>query len=129
MDLLFRLLRLVPAVQRLEDERDALRSEQNSIRLKLRAAAAEMGVLDEQCRVLRTERDKLTQDVVQHKADHESQAARLKAASVAGEALRRERDDLAQERRTLVAQVEAARSERDRMAKALESRRQKAGPG
>ncbi len=115
MSLLFRLLQWVPDIQRLEAERDTLRSEQNSIKLKLRAASAEMGVLEEQLRVLQAERD--------------SQAARLKAANTASEALTKERDGLLQERRALIAQNEAARVERERTAALPEVRRQKAGPG
>lgn len=129
MSLLFRLLRLVPAVQRLEAERDTLRSEQNSIKLKLRAASAEMGVLEEQLRVLQGDRDRLVKAAAGHKMEHDSQAVRLKAAVAASEALTRERDTLAQERRALIAQNEAARTERERMAKASDSRRQKTGPG
>lgn len=59
---LFRLLQRIPAVRRLEDERDGLRAEQSSIQLKLRAASAEMGELEEQCRVLRRERDALIEE-------------------------------------------------------------------
>ncbi len=128
MSLLSRLLQLVPAVQRLEQERDALRSEQNSIKLKLRAASAEMGVLEEQLRVLQTERDRLKKDAARHKAEYDSQAARLKEALAAGVALTKERDKLAQERRASMAQAEAARADGDRTARALDNRRQKAGP-
>ncbi len=115
MSLLFRLLQWVPDIQRLETERDTLRSEQNSIKLKLRAASAEMGVLEEQLRVSQTERD--------------NQAARLKTMNTAAEALTKERDALLQERRTLIAQNEAARTEWERMTAAPDVRRQKTGPG
>ena len=128
MSLLFRLLQMIPAVQLLQNERDTLRSEQNSMALKVRAASAEMGVLEEQCRVLQKERDRLTQDVARSKAEQESLAARLKAATVASEALTKERDGLVQERRALVAQNEAARAERDRVAKAPGNSRQTPRP-
>ena len=124
MSLLFRLLQIIPAVQLLQNERDALRSEQNSMALKVRAASAEMGVLEEQCRVLQKERDLLTQDVARRKAEQESLEARLKAATVASEALTKERDGLVQERRALAAQNEMARAERDRVAKAPGNSRQ-----
>lgn len=129
MSLLFRLLQLIPEVRRLEAERDALRSEQNSMKLKVRATSAEMGVLDEQCRMLKKERDLLTQDVARRKTEQDSQAVRLKAAAAATEALTKERDNLLQERRALIAQNEAARGERDRISKAPDNRRQKTGPG
>ncbi len=129
MSLLSRLLHSIPAVQRLEEERDTLRSEQNSIKLKLRAASAEMGVLEEQLRVLKTERDRLTEAAARHRAEHDSQAVRLKEALAVGETLTKERDKLAQERRTLIAQADAARKDGDRTSKALDSRRQKTGPG
>lgn len=132
MSLLFRLLQLMPAVRQLEEERDVLRSEQNSIKLKLRAASAEMGVLEEQCRVLQGERDRLVKEVAQQKTEHEEQAARLKAALAAREALTGERDTLLQEHRALLAQNEAGRTERQQTqqtANMLNNRRKKTGPG
>jgi chromosome segregation ATPase len=122
----------MPAVRQLEDERNVLRSEQNSIKLKLRAASAEMGVLEEQCRVLQGERDRLVKEVAQQKTEHEEQAARLKAALAAREALTGERDTLLQEHRALLAQNEAGRTERQQTqqtANILNNRRKKTGPG
>jgi chromosome segregation ATPase len=132
LSLLFRLLQLMPAVRQLEEERNVLRSEQNSIKLKLRAASAEMGVLEEQCRVLQGERDRLVKEVAQQKTEHEEQAARLKAALAAREALTGERDTLLQEHRALLAQNEAGRTERQQTqqtANILNNRRKKTGPG
>ena len=48
MSQLFRLLRLIPEIRRLREESDELRSERDSMRLKVRAASAEMGVLEDQ---------------------------------------------------------------------------------
>jgi len=127
LSLLFRLLQRMPAVQRLQEERDGLRAERNSMQLKLRAASAEMGVLEEQCRVLQRERDRLTEEVTRRTTEHESQAARLKAALAAGEVLTKERDSLAEERRVLIARGDAASAERDRVAGALDKLRQEAG--
>ncbi len=73
-----------PPVRRLQRERDALRGEHNSMQLKLRAASAEMGVLEEQCRVLQAERDRLRIRATQT-ADYERQAARLRVALAAGQ--------------------------------------------
>ena len=89
---LFRLLqRTFPAVRRLQDERDGLRGDQNSMQLKLRAASAEMDDLEEQCRVLRQERDQLAEAVARQAADH---AAQIEAARLANAALLKERDAL-----------------------------------
>jgi len=129
LSLLLRLLQLMPMVRQLEKERDTLRSEQNSIKLKLRAASAEMGVLEEQCRVLENERGRLADEVARRKSDYDQQAARLTMALASGESLAKERDALVQERRTVAAQSEAARAERERTANMSNNRRQKTGPG
>ncbi len=100
MNPLSRLLQRIPAVRRLRDERDGLRGDQNSMQLKLRAASAEMDDLEEQCRVLRQERNQLTAAAAQQAADH---AAQIEAALLANAALVRERDALLEERRTLMA--------------------------
>ena len=99
---LFRLLQRIPAIRRLQDERDGLRGDQNAMQLKLRAAAAEMDDLEEQCRVLRQERDQLAGAAAEH-------AARIEAALLANAALAKERDALLEERRTPAAHKEAAR--------------------
>ncbi len=101
MTLLFRLLQRVPSVQRLQKERDSLHGDLGSMRLKLRAASAEMDVLEDQCRVLRRERDQLAEAAVRQATDHASQ---IKAALLANAALLKERDLLAEENRALVAQ-------------------------
>ena len=99
---LFRLLqRISPSVRRLQDERDGLRGDQNSMHLKLRAASAEMDDLEEQCRTLRRERDHLAKAA----ADH---AAKMEAALQANAALLKERDALLEERRALTAHKAAA---------------------
>ncbi len=92
---LFRLLQRLPAVRRLQDERDNLRADQNSMQLKLRAASAEMGVLEEQCRVLRRERDQLAEAAARQTADHGTQ---IDAALLANAILLKERDALIEER-------------------------------
>ncbi len=122
MSLLFRILRWMPEVQRLQVERDTLGSEQSSIKLKLRAASAEMGVLEEQLRVLQGERDRLAQEVARQKAERDSLKARLEAASVAGEA-----GEALTGKPGSLAPDEAARSGRERAA-ALDSRRRRSGP-
>ena len=105
MNLLFRLLQRVPAVRRLQDERDGLRANQNSMQLKLRASSAEMDDLEEQCRVLRRERDQLAEAAAQRAAEH---AARIEVALLANAALVKERDVLLEERRAVMAHKEAA---------------------
>lgn len=92
---LFRLLQRLPAVRRLRDERDGLRADQNAMQLKLRAASAEMGVLEEQCRVLRRERDQLTETAARRAVEH---GAQIDAALLANAALLKERDALIDER-------------------------------
>ncbi len=96
MNPLLRLLQRIPAIRRLQDERDGLRGNQNSMQLKLRAASAEMDDLEEQCRELRRERDQLTQAAAEH-------AAQIKAALLANATLVKERDALVEERRALMA--------------------------
>lgn len=88
---LFRLLQRIPSVRRLQDECDGLRADRNSMRLKLQAASAEMGVLEEQCRVLRQERDQLAEAAARRAAGHASQTG---AALLANAALIEERDAL-----------------------------------
>jgi hypothetical protein len=68
------------------------------MRLKVRAASAEMGVLEDQSRVLKSERDRLVQDVARQSAELERQAARLVDALAASEAVAKERDALVVER-------------------------------
>ena len=89
---LFRLLKRIPAVRRLQDERDSLHADQNSMQLKLRAASAEMGVLEEQCRVLRRERDQLAEATARQAGEHRAQ---IDAALLANAALLKERDQIA----------------------------------
>lgn len=101
MNPLFRLLQRIPAIRRLQDERDGLRGDQNSMQLKLRAASAEMDDLEEQCRVLRRERDRLAAAAAEH-------AAQMEAALLANAALAKERDALLEERRALMAHKAAA---------------------
>lgn len=96
MNPLLRLLQRIPAIRRLQDERDGLRGNQNSMQLKLRAASAEMDDLEEQCRELRRERDQLTQAAAEH-------TAQIEAALLANAALIKERDALVEERRALMA--------------------------
>ena len=101
MNPLFRLLQRIPAIRRLQDERDGLRGDQNSMQLKLRAASMEMDDLEEQCRVLRQERDQLAEAMARH-------AAQIEAALLANAALVKERDALVEERRALMAHKAAA---------------------
>lgn len=96
MNPLFRLLQRIPAIRRLQDERDGLRGDQNSMQLKLRAASAEMDDLEEQCRVLRRERDQLAAATAEH-------VVQMEAALLANAALVKERDNLLEERRALTA--------------------------
>ena len=98
---LLRLLQRIPAIRRLQDERDGLRGDQNSMQLKLRAASAEMDDLEEQCRMLRRERDQLAEAAARH-------AAQMEAAHLANAALVKERDALIEERRALMAHKAAA---------------------
>jgi chromosome segregation ATPase len=120
LTLLFRLLQRIPAVRRLQDERDSLRADQGSMQLKLRAASAEMGVLEEQCRVLRREQDQLAEAKARQAAEHEAQ---IDKALLANAALLKERDALAEERRALMAHKAAAQDERDQIARTLDELR------
>ncbi len=119
LSVLFHLLQWMPPVRSLQRERDTLRGEQNSMQLKLRAASAEMGVLEEQCRVLQAECDRLRKRATQT-ANYERQAARLRIAMDAGQDLARERDTLAAEHASLVEQRDAVVAERDRLARVIE---------
>lgn len=124
MTLLFRLLQRIPAVRRLEDERDELRAEQNSARLKLRAASAEMGVLEEQCRVLQRERDQLAETMARRTRE---QASQVEAARAETAMAIKERDDLSKQHRVLAAQRDAIVVERNQIAHALDDLRATAG--
>jgi len=124
LTLLFRFLQRIPAVRHLQDERDELRAEQNSARLKLRAASAEMGVLEEQCRVLQRERDQLTETVARQRTEHASQ---MKEALAENAAVVKERDDLDEKRRALITQKEIVEAERDQIACVLDGLRSTAG--
>jgi hypothetical protein len=68
------------------------------MRLKVRAASAEMGVLEDQGRALKSERDRLVQDVARQTTELEGQATQLADALAANEAMAKERDALAAER-------------------------------
>ena len=83
MTLLSRILRRLPAVQRLEKECDRLRAEQNSALLKARALSAKMGVLDAEVRTLRGERDNETEKVKSLTAEHHRTATQFRLASEA----------------------------------------------
>ncbi len=119
---LFRLLQRIPAVRRLQEERDSLRAAQNSMQLKLRAASAEMDDLDEQCRVLRRERDQLAEAAARRAAEHASQ---IESALLANAALLKERDALVEERRASMAHK--AQDEHGQTAGALDGLR-RTGP-
>jgi len=124
LTLLFRLLQRIPAVGRLQNERDELLAEQNSARLKLRAASAEMGVLEEQCRVLKRERDQVTETMARQTAD---QASQIKAMLAEHAILAKQCDDSAVERRVLITQRDAIEIERDQIARDLDGLRSKVG--
>lgn len=98
MSQLSRLLYLIPEIRRLREERDELQSERGSMRLKVRAASAEMGVLEDQSRALKSEGDRLVQDVARQTTELERQAAQLADALAASEAVAKERDALVLER-------------------------------
>ena len=104
MNPLSRLLQRIPAVRRLRDERDGLRADQNSMQLKMRATSAGMDDLEEQCRVLRRERDQVAEAAARRAAEH---AAQIEAALLANAGLARERDALLEERRALMARKAA----------------------
>lgn len=99
------------------------------MQLRLQAASAEIGVLEEQCRVLQGDRDRLAKEVARRTAEQEHQAAQLKVAVAASEAMTKERDTLIKERGTLIAQRDAAVAERDRIARVLDERRETPTPG
>ena len=87
MTLFHRFLHRLPVVQQLEAERNALRAEQSSMQLKVRAASAKMAVLEEQCRVAQSDRDRLVEQLARRTAEHRAEAARLEAALVEATAL------------------------------------------
>ncbi len=124
MILLSRVLMRIPAVRRLEEERDALRGERDSMRLKVRAISAKMGVLEEQGRVLASERDRCAEQVKARTVDHERLSAELRAALEACDAVAAERDRLKADRDALVVQREVVAGERDQLARDLDRLRQ-----
>lgn len=120
LTLLFRILRRLPAVQRLENECDRLRSEQNSALLRARVISAKMGVLDAQVRTMQDERVKETEAVRNLTAEHQRIVAQLRLASEACGAITQERDTLVADRGTLTAQRDEAIHERDQLARELD---------
>lgn len=113
MSLLSRALMRIPRVRRLEEERDALRAERDSMRLKVRATSAKMGVLEEQVRVSAGERDRHAEQVKAQAAEHGRLSEQLRAALAAcGEAMA-ERDKLKADHDALIVQREGTASERD----------------
>ena len=126
MTLLFRILRRLPAVQRLEKECDRLRSEQNSALLKARTISAKMGVLDAQVRTMQDERVREAEKVRNLTAENQRIAAQLQLASEACGAITQERDALVADRGALTAQCDEAIHERDQLARELDRCRQDA---
>jgi uncharacterized protein YhaN len=104
--MLSRILRLFPEIRLLEAERDRMRGERDSMMLKVRATSAKMGIFEEEARVSRSERDRLRQEVARCSAACERLEGRLRAALAAGGAVTKERNRLAEELATLVAQQE-----------------------
>ncbi len=129
MSLLFRFLMRIPAIRRLEEERNTLRAERDSMRLKVRAASAEMGVLEEQGRVLVGERDHCAEQVKAQTTEHERLSEQLRAALEVCDAATAERDRLKADRDALIVQRENAISERDQFARDLDQLRQGAATG
>lgn len=129
MSLLFRVLMRIPAIRRLEEERNTLRAERDSMRLKVRAASAEMGVLEEQGRVLVGERHRCAEQVEVQTAEHERLSEQLTAALEVCDAATAERDRLKADRDALIVQRENAISERDQFARNLDQLRQGAATG
>ena len=129
MSLLFRVLMRIPAVRCLEEERNALRAERDSMRLKVRAASAEMGVLEEQGRVLVGERDRCADQVKAQTAEHERLSEQLRAAQEVCDAATAERDRLKVDRDASIVQRKNAISERDQLARDLDRLRQGAATG
>lgn len=97
MSLLSRALMWIPRVRRLEEERDALRGERDSMRLRVRAISAKMGVLEEQGRVLAGERDRCAEQARTQAAEHGRLSAQLRAVLEARDAVAAERDQLARD--------------------------------
>ena len=120
MSLLFRTLMRMPAVRRLGEERDALRAERDSMRLKVRAASAEMGMLEEQGRVLAGARDRCAEQVTALTAERERVSEQLRAAREVCDAAMAERDRLKADRDALVVQRDDAMRERDQLARDLD---------
>lgn len=116
MSLMSRVLKWMPLVRRLEAERDALRGERDSMRLKVRAISARMGVLEEQSRVLAGERDHCAEQVRVQTAEHGHLSAQLRAALEACNAAVAERDKLKADCDALAAQDDAT-AERDQPAR------------
>ena len=116
LSLLFRALMRIPRVRRLEEERDALRGECDSMRLKVRAISAKMGVLEEQGRMLASERDSLADLAKAQVAEHGRLSAQLRAALEACDAVTAERDKLKASRDAPIAQSEDAVGERGQFA-------------
>ena len=126
MTLLSRILRRLPAVQRLEKECNRLRSEQNSALLRARALSAKMGVLDAQVRTMQDERVRKAEKVRNLTAEHQRITAQLRLASEACGAMTQERDTLVADHDALTAQRDEAIHERDQLARELDRCRQEA---
>jgi len=105
----------IPRVRRLEEERDVLRAERDSMRLKVRATSAKMGVLEEQVRVLVGERDRYAEQVKAQVAEHGRLSEQLRAALAASGAAAAERDKLKADHDALIVQQEDAVSKRDQL--------------
>ena len=103
LSLLSRVMKRMPPVRRLEAERDALRGERDSMRLKVRAISARMGILEEQGRVLASERDRCAEQLRVQAAEQGRLSAQLRAALEARDAVAAERDRLKADRDVLTA--------------------------
>jgi chromosome segregation ATPase len=93
------------------------------MKLKLQAASAEMGDLEERCRTLKAERDRLDAQAAVGTTERNTLASLLEKTQAERDAATTARGDLAEEQRTLITQRDAATAERDRMADTLEGLR------
>lgn len=94
MSLLSRAVMRIPAVRRLEQERDAFRGERDSMRLKVQAISAKMGILEEEGRVLVREVGRQAEQAKSQAAEHDRLSAKLAETLVAHDAVTAEHEKL-----------------------------------
>lgn len=108
MSLLSRALMRIPVVRRLEQERDAFRGERDSMRLKVQAISAKMGILEEQGRVQVREMARYAEQVKSQAAEHDRLSAKLAETIAAYDSVIIEHDKLKADHGAVIQRMAAA---------------------